>query len=138
MIHRQQPVDRLDRRGIAAQIDLRLIAEHVIGELVDAGQLRPVDRLQRGEVGFEVALVARGRGIADVIAEAIRIAQVAAEDRTDRVQRQIAFVAVVKQALELHILRAIAGQRGGRRQCLAEGRRGDGGEQQGRSKKTHL
>jgi len=138
MIHRQQPVDRLDRGGIAAQVDLRLIAEHVIGELVDAGQLRPVDRLQRGEVGFEIALVARGRGIADVIAEAIGIAQVAAEDRTDRVERQIAFVAVVKQALELHVFRAIAGQRGGRRQRLAKGRRGDGSEQQGRSRKTHL
>mgnify|MGYP001126721219 CR=1 FL=1 len=126
VIERPQLLRRQDVRREAAQRDLGLVLEHVIGDLVDMGEFRPVDPLQSGEIVLGRLLLGGIIGVGQVIAEMRCIAQVAAEDALDRIAAKARLVAVVEQFLERGVLRPVARLRRGRRDRLCDGGGGNG------------
>ena len=121
-------------RLVPAQRILGRIFEHVVGELVGRIELVARDGAKRGEIAFRGCLLRRIIFVGDAVAEAVGIAQVAAEDGVQRIALQRGFVAGLEQ-LEQPVMRALFGCRlsdrlGGRRdRCrLRRGRRRAGGE----------
>jgi hypothetical protein len=107
MVDRQVALHLEDRGCIAGEIGLVARLEHVIGDLVGRGQLRPIDRLERGEVMLDRGTLGGQIRVRQIVAEPVRIAHVTPEDRVDRITLQARFVAVVEQSLEARIVRAL-------------------------------
>ena len=106
-------------------MSLVVILEHVVGELVGRVELVARDRVERREVVLGGRLLALVIFVGDEVAEPVGIAQVAAEQRLQRVALEGGFVAVLEQ-LEQPVVRALPGpaRRSRRRSRLL--RRGGG------------
>jgi hypothetical protein len=136
MVDRQVALDPDDRGGVAGKVGLVARLEHVVRDLVGRGQLRPVDRLERGQIMLDRRAFGGQIRIGQIIAEPVRIAQITAEDPLDRIAFQARLVAVIKHPLEPRIVRTLTGLRDGRRQRLrtrrgaADGRGKESGKQQ--------
>ncbi len=121
-------VDRaLDRllqqlRRVAAQIEIGLPLEHVIGDLVGGVELCAIDRGERLEVALVRRLVRGLRLIGEEVAEPVGIAQVAAHQRLDRLALEHRLIAVMEELEQPGIL----GRGGG----LAESGRGEQGRRE--------
>ena len=74
--------------SVPAQRVLGRIFEHVVGELVGRIELVARDGAKRGEIAFRGCLLRRIIFVGDAVAEAVGIAQVAAEDGVQRIALQ--------------------------------------------------
>ena len=101
MVDGQHVGDPPQRRRVGAQLDLVVGAEHVIGDPVHRRQLAPVDPAQPLQVPFDrPSLLLLGR-IGQIFADPVGIAQVAAQQRLDRVALQVGLVAFREQPPKL-------------------------------------
>ena len=107
MVEREQFEQREQFGRITAQADLRLLLEHIVGDLVDIGQLGAVDAREAAQVGLRRGLLGEQLLFREPVAQTVGIAQVAAEDRLDRVAPEAGLVAVVKQLLQPGVLGGI-------------------------------
>ena len=128
----KQSADPDDVGGETAQFHLLFVLEHVVGDPIDRGQLRPIDPRQHRQIVLARLLLGGGLGVGQELAEPIGVAQVAAEQRLQRIALQAGLVAGREQRLQLRILNPLARQRGGRGRRLGGERRGErSNEQQG-------
>ena len=121
-------VDRPDRGerqhlgGEIGEVFLALIFEDVIGDPVGLVEGRPVDRRERCQIGLSRRPLAGKIFVGEEVAEAVRIAVIAAEHAGEGVAAQIGLVARPEQSVEL-----LARRRRHRRRCRRFGRRLGGG-----------
>jgi hypothetical protein len=122
VIDRPHQEQRENVRGEARQILFAGEAEHVVAQAVGGVQRRPVDPAQCREVSLDRRSLGRHIFIAEVIAELVRIGEIAAAERGDRVAAQGRSVAGREDGAKPLALGVRGGRRGGGR-CPG----GDGG-----------
>ncbi len=101
MVHRTHFARREDRGGIALLLTLLVIGKDIVGKLVGGRQLAAVDFGQLREVYGIVRLACGKMLVGQVIAQAVRVAHVAAKQRADRIELEAAFIGIREQREEL-------------------------------------
>ena len=124
---RHRRLEQLRRE--AAQGDLGLVLERVVADPVVGAQAGAVDLSQPGEVGLGRRLLGRVIGVGDVVAEPVAVAQVAAEQRLERIALEARLVGRGEQREQPGVRRRRVGR--GRRRGLGD-RRHAGEQRDGR------
>jgi hypothetical protein len=121
MIDRAHGRGREDRRPEGGQPVGQRPLEHVIADLVARAEPGAVDGAQGGEVALGGGLLGGQIVVGDEIAELVGIAQVAAEQREERIALEEILVRAREQRLERLRLGRLGG-RGGRRRRRSSAR----------------
>ena len=138
-VRRVEMVDRADDGcgddiGLqAAQVGGALPFEHVIADLVGGAEAGAVDPCERREIVLGGLFLGRDIVVAEIVAEPVRVAQVAAKQSRDRVALEAGLIAGVEQRAQLHRRGGAASAGAGvagvlrrQRQCAGEEHGGQG------------
>ena len=93
----------------SAQGNIGLPFEDVIGNLVSGIERRAINGLEALEIRFARLALRREIGVSHIIAQPVSIAQIATEQRVDRVPLEAGLVTVEKKLLELRCWRRFLG-----------------------------